>query len=227
MPFAARGGSGERATAVVVGNPKPASRTLDAATYLAPRAGRGQPDLVVDLATLGPALLDWQDPGVAGWSRRSGAADLVVVASPTYKATYSGLLKLFLDRFAGGTGLRGVAVPLMLGAGPHHALAAGAAPPPAAGRARWSVPAPGLFVLDAEHDNPAAYATGWRAPGTSSTPSSAGQEPSHDRRPPLHQPGPRSERLREAFGVFPSGVVAVAARSTACGSAWPRARSPR
>ena len=50
------------------------------------------------------------------WSRRWVSADLVVVASPTYKATYTGLLKLFLDRFAGGTGLRGVAVPLMLGA---------------------------------------------------------------------------------------------------------------
>ena len=45
-----------------------------------------------------------------------------MVASPTYKATYTGLLKLFLDRFA-TDGLRGVAVPLMLGAGPGHALA--------------------------------------------------------------------------------------------------------
>ena len=39
-----------------------------------------------------------------------GAADLVVVACPTYKGTFTGLLKLFLDRFAGGTGLRGVAL---------------------------------------------------------------------------------------------------------------------
>jgi len=48
----------------------------------------------------------------------------VVFASPTFKTTYSGLLKLFLDHFDGGTGLADVvAVPLMLGGGPGHALA--------------------------------------------------------------------------------------------------------
>ena len=61
---------------------------------------------MVDLATLGPALLDWQDPTVAELVAAVGAADLVVVASPTYKGTYTGLLKLFLDRFA-ADGLRG------------------------------------------------------------------------------------------------------------------------
>ena len=72
---------------------------------------------MVDLATLGPALLDWSDPHVAELVEQVGAAELVVVASPTYKGTYTGLLKLFLDRFA-TDGIRGVAVPLMLGAGP-------------------------------------------------------------------------------------------------------------
>ena len=37
-----------------------------------------------------------------GLSGGCGAADLVVVASPTYKATYTGLLKVFLDRFPAG-----------------------------------------------------------------------------------------------------------------------------
>ena len=78
---------------------------------------------MVDLADLGPRLLDWQDPEVADLVAEVGRADLVVVASPTYKGTYTGLLKLFLDRFATDTGLGGVAVPLMLGAGPGHALA--------------------------------------------------------------------------------------------------------
>src|ERR1700740_3155516 len=109
-------------TAVVVGNPKPASRTLSAATYLAEQL-TGEPDLVVDLATLGNAVLDWADPTVADLVKQVGAADLVIVASPTYKAAYTGLLKLFLDRFAGGTGLSGLAVPLMLGGSPAHSLA--------------------------------------------------------------------------------------------------------
>ena len=107
--------------AVVVGNPKPGSRTLAAGRYLA-RQLAGEPDLVIDLADLGAALLDWDDAGVADLVARVGEADLVVVASPTYKGTYTGLLKLFLDRFS-TTGLSGVAVPLMLGAGPTHALA--------------------------------------------------------------------------------------------------------
>src|SRR3954452_2820953 len=109
-------------TVVVVGNPKPASRTLAAATYVATELSGAAPDLVVDLATLGPALLDWADPDVGELVRAVGEADLVVVASPTYKGTYTGLLKLFLDRFAGGTGLRGLAVPLLLGGSPAHAL---------------------------------------------------------------------------------------------------------
>ena len=43
---------------------------------------------------LGAALLDWQDPTVGDLVAAVGAADLVVVASPTYKGTYTGRLKL-------------------------------------------------------------------------------------------------------------------------------------
>ena len=83
--------------------------------------------------------------------------DLVVVASPTYKASYTGLLKLFLDRFAGGTGLRGLAVPLMLGAAPRHALAGEVHLRPLLAELGAAVPTPALFVLDHEHDRAEAY----------------------------------------------------------------------
>jgi FMN reductase len=146
-------------TAVVVGNPKPGSRTLAAASFVAGALTGQDPDLVVDLATLGPALLDWQDPTVARLVADVGAADLVVVASPTFKATYTGLLKLFLDRFPTGVGLQGVAVPLMLGAAEPRART-GAPPAAAAGRARRSVPTAALYVLDREHDRPESY-EGW------------------------------------------------------------------
>jgi FMN reductase len=142
--------------AVVVGNPKPASRTLEGATYLA-RELAGEPDLVVDLATLGAALLDWGDPQVTDLVDRVGDADLVIVACPTYKATYTGLLKLFLDRFAGGTGLRGVVVPLMLGAGPAHALAPEPTLRPVLAELGGTT-LHGLYVLDSQHDDPGAYA---------------------------------------------------------------------
>lgn len=144
--------------AVVVGNPKPGSRTLAAAVHVARElSGAAEPDLVVDLADLGPALLDWTDPGVAALVEQVGAADLVVVASPTYKAAYTGLLKLFLDRFP-TDGLRGVAVPLMLGAGPGHALAPELTLRPVLTEIGGVVPAKGLYVVDAAFDDPAAYA---------------------------------------------------------------------
>jgi FMN reductase len=144
-------------TAVVVGNPKPRSRTLAAATTVAVRLTDAEPDLVIDLATLGPSLLDWQDATVGALVDEVGAADLVVVASPTYKATYTGVLKLFLDRFAGAVGLRGVAVPLMLGAAPQHALAPELHLRPLLVELGAAVPTPALYVLDRDHDRPDSY----------------------------------------------------------------------
>lgn len=145
-------------TAVVVGNPKPQSRTLAAARHLVQELTGAEPEVVVDLATLGAAVLDWSDPQVAELVREVGQADLVVVASPTYKGTYTGLLKLFLDRFDGGTGLRGLAVPLLLGAGPAHALAPELTLRPVLTELGATVPGRGLFVLDKAYADPAAYA---------------------------------------------------------------------
>jgi len=143
--------------AVVVGNPKPQSRTRAAAEWLAAQLTGAAPDLVVDLADVGPALFDWADPQVAELVAQVGAADLVVFACPTYKGTYTGLLKLFLDRFAGGTGLSGVAIPFMLGAGPGHALAPELTLRPVLTEIGGSVPVRGLYVIDSAYDDPAAY----------------------------------------------------------------------
>ncbi|MGV9669618.1 MULTISPECIES: NAD(P)H-dependent oxidoreductase [unclassified Gordonia (in: high G+C Gram-positive bacteria)] len=145
-------------TAVVVGNPKPASRTLSAARYVATQLTGAEPDLIVDVATLGAAVLDWSDPKVSDLVRQVGEADLVVVASPTYKAAYTGLLKLFLDRFAGGTGLSGLAIPLMLGGSEAHSLAPELVLRPVLTEIGGTVPGRGLYVVDSRHDDPSAYA---------------------------------------------------------------------
>lgn len=148
--------TGPRA-AVLVGNPKPRSRTLTAAVSLARRVTGTDPDLVVDLAEVGPGLLGWGDPVVAGLVEQVSAADLLVVASPTYKATFTGLLKLFLDQLP-GQALQGVtAVPLMLGAGPGHALAPELCLRPVLTELGAAVPVRGLYVLDTAYDDPAAY----------------------------------------------------------------------
>ena len=140
--------------AVVVGNPKPSSRTLDAASRLATRVGGEEPKTVIDLVTLGPALLGWGDPVAteAVESVRESAA--VVVASPTYKASYTGLLKLFLDQFPSG-GLSGVvAFPVMLGGAWNHSLAPEVFLKPVLVELGATCPVRGLYLLDSDYENP-------------------------------------------------------------------------
>ncbi|QIX53648.1 NADPH-dependent oxidoreductase (plasmid) [Rhodococcus sp. DMU1] len=153
-------------TTVVVGNPKPTSRTLAASILLVEKlTGRG-PDHVIDLVDLGPGLLSWGDEKVASAVRTAQSSSLVVFASPTFKATYSGLLKLFLDQFPGGTGLAGVVtVPFMLGGAPAHALAPELTLKPVLSELGGTCALPGLYLLDASYaDDPAlpAYADRWR-----------------------------------------------------------------
>jgi FMN reductase len=148
----------------VVGNPKPASRTADAAQRLAKALGADEVELI-DLIELGPGLIGWGDEGVKAAVAKVQASDLAIFASPTFKATYTGLLKLFLDQFATATGLEGVvAVPLMLGAGPGHALAPELLLKPVLVELGAITPAPGLYQLDSAYvDDPklAEYAARW------------------------------------------------------------------
>ncbi|WHU45922.1 NAD(P)H-dependent oxidoreductase [Gordonia sp. L191] len=145
---------------VVAGNPKPASRTLHAATRLATELTGQQPDHVIDVVDLGPGLLGWGDPAVAEAVSTVASSDLVVIASPTFKATYTGLLKLFLDQFSTADGLRGVtAIPLMLGAGPAHFMAPELLLKPVLVELGAITPAAGLYVMDKSYDQPDAFAT--------------------------------------------------------------------
>jgi FMN reductase len=145
-------------TAVVVGNPKPSSRTLAAASLVASHIGGSEPDVVVDIVGLGPGLLGWGDDAVASAIDAVRSADVVVVASPTYKASCTGLLKLFLDQIP-ADGLRGtVAVPLMLGAGPAHALAPEVFLKPILVELGATCPTRALYLLDATYDDPSQLA---------------------------------------------------------------------
>ncbi|WP_167768886.1 NADPH-dependent FMN reductase [Nocardia sp. CS682] len=151
---------------VVVGNPKPASRTLTAATLVAKGLRPDSEPAVVDLVDFGAALLGWGDPGVAAAVRTVADSELVVFASPTFKATYTGLLKLFLEQFDGGTGLAGVlAVPVMLGAGPAHALAPDLLLKPVLVELGATAALPGLYLSDRtflEDGVIDAYSERWR-----------------------------------------------------------------
>src|SRR5258708_795705 len=129
--------------AVVTGNPKPASRTHGVALAVADavatalgsahsgsahsgsaHSGSAQPErLVIDLADHAPRLFDWSDPELTRLNAEVAAADVAIFASPTYKASYTGLLKAFLDRY-GNNGLAGAtAIGVITGGWPGHLLA--------------------------------------------------------------------------------------------------------
>lgn len=141
-------------TVVIVGNPKSGSRTAHAATLLATALTGRQPDTLIDVVALGAALLGWEDPSVKEAVQIASNAELVVVASPTFKATYSGLLKLFMDQFATAEGLLGtVAVPLMLGAGPAHAMAPDLLLKPLLVELGATCPSPGLYLPEKTYED--------------------------------------------------------------------------
>lgn len=136
---------------VVSGNPKAGSRTRDAAERLL--AGFGPDEtVVIELSELGAGLLGWGDPQVKAAVETVQSADLVVIASPTFKASYTGLLKLFLDQFAGKTGLQDVvAIPLLLSAGPAHALAAEYQLRPVLSEIGATIPTAALSLTDSSY----------------------------------------------------------------------------
>lgn len=144
--------------AVVVGNPKADSRTLAAAQVVAAGLTGRPADVVVDLVQLGPDLLACSSPRLSKAVADVQASSLTVFASPTYKASFTGILKLFLD--AVGTGsLAGVtAVPLMLGGDLRHSLAPEVFLKPVLNELGASCPAPGLFLLERDWDDPSAFA---------------------------------------------------------------------
>ena len=149
----------------VVGNPRPESRTHGLARALATRLAGALGGTVgdeVDLARFGPRTLDPDDPEVAAAVERVLEADVLVFASPTYKASYSGLLKSFLDRIGRGA-LRGApAIPLMLGGAPDHRLAVTVHLTPVLDHIGGLV-AGGLFVTESELEGFGALTEGWVA----------------------------------------------------------------
>lgn len=71
---------------------------LHAASEVAVRAGVDSKPDVIDIAELGPELLTESSAAVEEALERVGESDVLLVASPQVHGTYTGLLKVFLDR---------------------------------------------------------------------------------------------------------------------------------
>lgn len=152
---------------VVVGNPQPSSRTRTVAERVARRIAEhtSAPDdiLVIELADVGPALLQWGDPSVAQLKALACDAQAVVFASPTYKASFTGLLKLFLDQFDRDE-LAGVTtVPVMTGGSADHSLVVDGQLRPVLVEIGASLPTRGVYVWGHDLDEPDAAVDEWFA----------------------------------------------------------------
>jgi FMN reductase len=140
---------------VLVGNPKSRSRTREIAEAVAERVVArtgGRLAETIDLCDVSDAIFRWPDQTMSALNDRLAATDVAVIASPTYKAAYTGLLKAFLDRYASNA-LAGVtAIPVMTGAGPEHALAVETSLRPVLVELGASVPTRGLYFVMAQMD---------------------------------------------------------------------------
>lgn len=151
----------------ISGSPSKTSKgelLLARVTELARAAGRTVS--TIDVRELPPAEL------LAGYGFQSltdaGAlvarAAGVVVATPVYKAAYTGLLKCFLDTLATDTSLRGKAVfPIITAAAATHALALDYALKPVLASLGASRTHLGFAALDAQFDYDGKIATGLNA----------------------------------------------------------------
>jgi len=140
-------------TVVVVGNPRLGSRTGQAAELVVRRLTDAPPTAVIELSELGPALLGWGDPAVTAAKEQVLGADLLVVASPVFKASFTGLLKLFLDQFDSGELGGKPTVAVLLGGSPAHSLAGEVHLKPVLNEIGASCPTPALYLIDSEWDS--------------------------------------------------------------------------
>jgi FMN reductase len=136
---------------LIAGSPSERSRSaalLDAVSLrLAARGAQVQRLHIRDLNPQALLLADATHPSVARAVRQVADAGVLVVATPVYKAAYSGVLKVFIDLLHQAA-LKGKTVlPLATGGSPHHMLALDYALRPV------------LQSLGAKHILPGIYAT--------------------------------------------------------------------
>ena len=153
---------------VLAANPRPQSRTLQIARLAADAVSRAAAltaeHQVIDLSVLARRLLlDEPSPAVEDALDQVRQADLLLVASPTYKGTYTGLLKVFLDRLDYRALSSVIALPLLVMRVPNHALAVDLHLRPLLLELGASTPAPGLAFLEPDLAEPGPVLEAWAA----------------------------------------------------------------
>ena len=103
-----------------------------------------------DLSPQALLLADWGHPSVVRAIQQVAHARALVVATPVYKAAYSGVLKVFLDLLP-QTAFKGkVVLPIATGGSPHHMLALDYALRPVLQSLGAKHILPGLYASDSQ-----------------------------------------------------------------------------
>lgn len=113
------------AVLAVSGNPRTGSRTHRVGLALANALSDGDPVAELEVITVADQLFTAPDQRSAEVKEAVTAlqsADLAVIATPVYKASYTGLLKSFLDLYNAGDLAGVVAVPVVVSGSPAHAF---------------------------------------------------------------------------------------------------------
>jgi FMN reductase len=116
---------------------------------------------VIDLADYAQHLFDSDSKIISELLRTVVDADFLIVASPVYKASYTGLLKSFLDRYDTNALSRSVAIPVMLGGSPAHALAVDFTLRPLLVELGASIPTRSLYLTSAQLETLPTIVKAW------------------------------------------------------------------
>lgn len=159
--------------AIVVGNPRTMSRTQQVASAVAQnlqsRIGLGPwSNEVIELADLQSDLFRFGADAIREAKDMIMSCDLLVVASPVYKGSLTGLTKAFLDHFGRDELAAMPTVPVMIGATAEHTLAVETQLRPVLIEIGASCPTRGFFAVDSTlemlTDHLQAWLDLWAAP---------------------------------------------------------------
>jgi len=139
---------------LIAGSPSHTSRSAALLESVGKRLAKHQIEVtqlqIRDLDAQALIHADFAHPSIVRAVQQVADARVVVIATPVYKAAYSGMLKVFLDLLP-QTGLKGKTVlPLATGGSPHHMLALDYALRPVLQALAAKQILPGIYATDAQ-----------------------------------------------------------------------------
>ena len=139
---------------LIAGSPSERSRSaalLDSVSHRLTARGAVVERLSIrDLSPQALLLADTSHPSIRNAVDQVARARAVVIATPVYKAAYSGVLKVFLDLLAQNALQGKTVLPLATGGSPHHMLALDYALRPVLQSLAARHILPGVYVTDAQ-----------------------------------------------------------------------------